>query len=59
MEPRIEYTFYSWVIIMTVVGVAAAIGMAVDFVRERRHRALCRQSIERNTSGDCSPRKGV
>ena len=38
MEPHIDNTLYSWIIIGTIVFVATIIGAAIDKIRTLRHR---------------------
>lgn len=41
MEPHIEHTFYTWLIIVAAVSIAAFIGAVIDRVRFMRvHHAL-------------------
>lgn len=48
MEPHIEHTFYTWLIIIAAVSIATFVGAVIDRVRFMRlHRAEIRERRRR------------
>lgn len=51
MEPHIEHTFYTWIIVMGAVAVAAWIGSMIDRVRALKARRVAVRAISRSKKG--------